>query len=76
MAELLLYVTSGCHLCEAAEVIVQQALGRAVATVEIADDDILRERYGLRIPVLRRADTGVELDWPFAAEQVQTLLRD
>ena len=33
------------------------------------------EQYGLRIPVLRRNDTGAELNWPFDAEQVVTFLR-
>ena len=32
------------------------------------------ERYGLRIPVLRRCDTGNELNWPFDAEQVVAFL--
>lgn len=30
---------------------------------------------GLRIPVLRRVDTGAELGWPFDAEQVVAFLR-
>ncbi|MGB5062546.1 MAG: glutaredoxin family protein, partial [Candidatus Competibacter sp.] len=32
------------------------------------------ERYGVRIPVLRRLDTGNELDWPFDAAGVRCLL--
>jgi len=43
--------------------------------VEIADDDELLERYGVRIPVLQRLDTGAELDWPFDAVAIERLLR-
>lgn len=67
---LVLYTTSGCHLCEQAERLIQQQTGLAVRTVEIADDAELLERYGTRIPVLQRLDTGEELDWPFTAEDV------
>ena len=34
-------------------------------TVEIEGDLALVHRYGVRIPVLRREDSGAELDWPF-----------
>ncbi|MAC21595.1 MAG: thioredoxin family protein, partial [Marinobacter sp.] len=32
-------------------------------------------RYGTRIPVLRRNDTGAELDWPFTRDQLLTFLQ-
>lgn len=39
------------------------------------DDDLgLQARYGERIPVLRREDTGAELDWPFSAATVRDFL--
>ena len=39
------------------------------------DDDLgLQARYGERIPVLRREDTGAELDWPFTAGSVASFL--
>ena len=34
----------------------------------------LQARYGERIPVLRREDTGAELDWPFTAGSVASFL--
>ena len=70
---LALYGTGGCHLCEQADALVRGAVA-AFRPVEIADDAGLLERYGLRIPVLRRLDTGEELDWPFDAAAVQRLL--
>ncbi len=71
---LVLYATSGCHLCERAESVIREAVDRTVGSLDIADDEVLLERYGVRIPVLRRLDTGEELDWPFDAAAVRRLL--
>ena len=73
---LALYTTSGCHLCERADALIRGAVAVAFRPVEIADDGDLLERYGLRIPVLRRLDTGEELDWPFDAAAVRRLVLD
>ncbi len=62
--KLLLYGTSSCHLCDEAKVLLGAACAVAVE-VDIAHDERLLERYGMRIPVLRRQDSGAELDWPF-----------
>jgi len=69
-----LYVTSGCHLCEQAESLIQGQKSIAVSAVEIADDAELLEQYGARIPVLQRQETGEELDWPFDVEALQRFL--
>lgn len=71
---LLLYTTGGCHLCERAEALLRDAVDVPVGPVEVADDAELLERYGVRIPVLRRVDTGEELDWPFDATAIRWLL--
>jgi hypothetical protein len=42
--------------------------------IDIAESEAMNEAYGLRIPVLRRTDTGAELDWPFDTGQVVTFL--
>lgn len=72
-----LFGTLGCHLCELAEAELMPLVehGLLVELVDIADSEALFEAYGLRIPVLRRVDTGAELDWPFEAEQVVAFLR-
>lgn len=70
----ILYGTSCCHLCEEAEAVLREA-GVAVQHNDIADDDGLLEKYGTRIPVLRRADSGAELGWPFDAAAVAQFLR-
>lgn len=72
---LLLYGTRGCHLCEQA-VGVLHAAGIGVRELDILAHDTLLERYGTRIPVLRRSDSGAELDWPFDAAAVQRFLND
>ena len=77
MPELLFYTTSGCHLCEyAAELLAELASSRqfTLTPVDISESEDLVARYGLTIPVLRNPATGRELNWPFAPEQVVTLL--
>ena len=69
-----LYTTLGCHLCEQAENMISSQPGIIVQRVEIADDTQLLARYGLRIPVLSRPDTGQELDWPFDAKAIISLI--
>ena len=77
MTELNFYTTSGCHLCEyAAEMLdhLQQHAAVKVNEVDIATDEKLVERYGIRIPVVCRAADGEELGWPFSYEELTKLL--
>ena len=62
--KLLLYGTRFCHLCEQAAALLDGA-GLKAEYIDIADKTVLMERYGVRIPVVRRVDNGAELDWPF-----------
>jgi glutaredoxin len=75
---LTLYGTSACHLCEQASSLLQPLLGNGVSLgeVDITSSETLMERYQLRIPVLRRDDTGAELDWPFGLGELLTWLGD
>ncbi|MAR92252.1 MAG: glutaredoxin family protein [Pseudomonadota bacterium] len=76
---LIFYTTAGCHLCELARAIWQTHLDPeycAVQEVDIATDDTLIERYGTRIPVLRRQRDGRELNWPFTVDEVVDLSLD
>lgn len=68
-----LYGTAHCHLCDEAEAIVRQ-LGIEAVYVDIAGNDELQDKYGTRIPVLKRADSGGELGWPFDAAAVANFL--
>jgi len=69
--------TLGCHLCEVAEAELMPMVehGLMVELVDIGESAAMTDAYGLRIPVLRRTDTGAELDWPFDAGQVVEFLR-
>ncbi|MEW5904602.1 MAG: glutaredoxin family protein [Pseudomonadota bacterium] len=65
-----LYGTSHCHLCEQAQALLAQ-LGIVAEHRDIVDDDALLERYGTRIPVLRRLADDEELGWPFDAQMLR-----
>ncbi|MFK4752156.1 glutaredoxin family protein [Oceanobacter antarcticus] len=63
-----LFGTDGCHLCEDADRLLQQATTLLPVTYryeDIANDDRLVERYGIRIPVIRHDGSCDELGWPF-----------
>lgn len=67
------YGTACCHLCDEAAAVLLQA-GICAAHTDIAGDDGLLEKYGTRIPLLRRGDSGAELGWPFDAWSVMQFL--
>ncbi|KLI98895.1 glutaredoxin family protein [Luteimonas sp. FCS-9] len=71
---LILYQRDDCHLCDLALDVLAQARAPAFDSVFIDGDDTLEARYGIRVPVLRDAALGVELDWPFDAAAVGRLL--
>ncbi|MDX1754754.1 MAG: glutaredoxin family protein [Marinobacter sp.] len=76
--ELIFYTTAQCHLCELAEnLLINTPLSQPipVEAVDIAQSEALVATYGTRIPVLRRNDTGAELDWPFDRDQLLDFLR-
>ena len=60
-----------CELCDLAWERLAQAGVADFDPLWIDGDAGLEARYGTRIPVLRREDTGAELDWPFAATDVR-----
>lgn len=68
VAQLTLYGTSACHLCELAEQLLQE-LALDYCKIDISESDTLFERYGVLIPVLRHPD-GRELNWPFTSAQL------
>jgi len=73
--KLLLYGTRFCHLCEQARTMLYEA-GVTAEYIDIAEDEALLERYGKRIPVVRRVDSGMELDWPFDESALNELTGD
>lgn len=69
----ILYTRDGCHLCELAANLLDEA-GVAWRPVDIDGDAALSERYGLLIPVVRRPDAERELAFPFDAEGLACFL--
>lgn len=77
MSKLLLFSRPDCHLCDEAEALLRLvAPGIECEVVDIEDDIRLLDRYGVRVPVLRRELDGAELGWPFDAEHLGGFLRE
>ncbi len=79
MRRLILFGTDGCHLCDLAEQAVRQWIAQwptpvALDQADISDNEDWMHRYAVRIPVLRDQLTGLELDWPFGPEQLDSFL--
>ncbi|MCD9005057.1 glutaredoxin family protein [Luteimonas sp. XNQY3] len=72
---LILYQRDDCHLCDLALDVLAKAGVPAFDSVFIDGDDALEDRYGVRVPVLRDARDGRELDWPFDADAARRWLR-
>ncbi len=73
MLKVVLLGTSGCHLCEEAELIITQC-ELTVELVDIAEQEQWQEKYAVRIPVLYHPETQKELGWPFTQEQLQQFM--
>ena len=71
---LILYQRDDCHLCDEALAVLAAAGVPDFESVFIEDDPRLEAAYGPRVPVLRDARDGTELDWPFDAAAVRCLL--
>jgi glutaredoxin len=84
MTTLILYTTSGCHLCEQAEELLTPVLAYygeqfgqplILEPQEISESSNLLERYGLRIPVIQIAGRQNDLGWPFDQAQAFAFLQ-
>lgn len=73
---LTIYTGPNCHLCEQAKAILYPLLtekGWNLVQVNIQDDELLKEKYGIRIPVVALPN-GEEKGWPFTAAQIARML--
>jgi len=76
---LVLYSTSHCHLCEQAELLLRELTATYELNwtiVEIADDSELLALYEVRIPVLKKFDSNIEISWPFDETDIELLISD
>lgn len=72
---LILYQHDDCRLCDEAIALLAYAHAPDFESVWVDDDPGLDARYGDRAPVLRDADSGRELAWPFDAAALGAFLR-
>jgi len=76
---LIFYTTIGCHLCEYAELVLQEFCEKCdapqfdIKEVDISTDEHLVELYGIRIPVVKNLTNDKEVCWPFGLEDIATL---
>ncbi|MGB5445520.1 MAG: glutaredoxin family protein [Psychromonas sp.] len=71
-SQFLLYFTDGCHLCDDAEILLQQT-AICYAKVDIVNDHRLVDLYGYSIPVV--ADQhGNTISWPFDLQQLNDFI--
>jgi len=67
---------SHCHLCEQAKAVLYPLIeARQIQLTErsVDEDQSLKDRYALRIPVLLLPD-GRDKGWPFTAAQIDRML--
>lgn len=73
---LILFGTSGCHLCEEAESIMGTSFQKIeLDRIDIAEEEQWQEKYAIKIPVLYHQETGKELFWPFSESDVEEYIR-
>ena len=74
-ARLTLFQRDDCHLCDLALDVLAAARAPEFDSVFIDEDEVLEQRYGVRVPVLRDEASDGELEWPFDVERVREFLR-
>lgn len=80
MTRLLLFGTSGCHLCEQAEQIINEYLLNnpelTIEIIDIAEQEQWQEQYDIRIPVLYHPETKKDLGWPFNQTHIKEFINE
>jgi glutaredoxin len=74
--QLTIYSGPNCHLCEQAKAILYPLLtekGWQLVEVNVQECERLKEKYGIRIPVVALPN-GEEKGWPFTAAQIARML--
>lgn len=65
--KLVLFGTSGCHLCDEAQVILAANFPEVkLEVIDIAEQMQWQEQYAVKIPVLFHSASEKELFWPFS----------
>ena len=70
-----LFGTSGCHLCEEAEILIAASFDKIkLELIDIAEQEQWQEKYAIKIPVLYHSESGKELFWPFSEIDVDEFI--
>ncbi len=73
--KLILFGTSGCHLCEEAEQLLASSHNQiSVEMIDIAEHEQWQEKFAIRIPVLYHSHSKKELGWPFTEPMIQDFI--
>lgn len=72
MHHYILFGTSGCHLCEEAETLLDK-MQISYDYLDIMDKEVWQAEYGLTIPVIFHDSKG-KLYWPFDEEKIRNFL--
>ena len=80
MQRALLLGTSGCHLCELAEQIINDNLNSnqlwLIDIIDIAEQEQWQAQFALLIPVLYHPESQKQLGWPFNLQQVNLFFNE
>jgi len=80
MQRALLLGTSGCHLCELAEQIINDHLSCnqtwLIDIIDIAEQEQWQTEFALLIPVLYHPESQTKLGWPFDVQQVNLFFNE
>ena len=80
MQRVLLLGTSGCHLCELAEQLINSSLTSnqscLIDKIDIAEQEQWQAQFALLIPVLYHPESQKQLGWPFDLQQVNLFFNE
>lgn len=75
MKKFRLYGSDGCHLCEEALTLCENAgIAEAVEHIDIVENEEYFEQFKFSIPVLERLEDSKKLFWPFTDEQIKEIV--
>ena len=80
MQRVLLLGTSGCHLCELAEQLINSSLTSnqscLIDKIDIAEQEQWQAQFALLIPALYHPESQKQLGWPFDLQQVNLFFNE
>jgi glutaredoxin len=78
--KLILFGTSGCHLCETAHELLTSLLKNfpscQLEIIDIAEQTQWQEKYAIKIPVLLYPKKPQELCWPFDEAEIVKFINE